>query len=117
MNLLAQGGQIGNPALGPSLQGFLQSEGGSQFFATLLPNAITLCFVVASVIFLFMIITGAIQWIASGGDKQALEAARGKLSNAIIGIVILFATFAVIKLIEGFFDIKILTIDILPLKI
>ena len=114
MNLIAQ---INNPALGPALQRFAKSEGGSDFFSILLPNAITFCFIVASIIFLFMIITGAIQWISSGGDKQGLEAARGKISNALIGIVILFATFAVIQVIENFFGINILTIDISPLKI
>ncbi len=119
LNLLAAktSGEIGNPALGPTLQNFAKSEGGSQFFATILPNVVTLSFIIASIIFFFMIVTGAIGWISSGGDKTALESARGKISSAIIGIVILFATFAIIKVIEGFFAIKILTIDIGPLKI
>ncbi len=110
-------GEIGNPALGPSLQGFAQSEGGLAFFTKLLPNAITLCFIVGALIFFFMLVIGSIQWIASGGDKGALESARGKISSALIGIVLLFATFAIIILIENFFGIKILTLDITPLKI
>jgi len=58
-----------------------------------------------------MLITGAIQWISSGGDKQALESARNKISNALVGIVILFAVFAIINLIETFFGINIMTLD------
>ena len=64
-----------------------------------------------------MMLIGGIQWISSGGDEQGLEAARGKISNALIGMVILFATFAIISLIQTFFGIQILTIDIGPLVI
>jgi len=43
-------------------------------------------------------IIGAIQWISSGGDKASVEAARGKVMNAIIGLIVLFVVFALIKL-------------------
>ena len=115
--LLAQGGEIGNPALGPSLQGLLSSEGGSAFFSTFLPRALTLAFIIGSLIFFAMFVIGAIQWISSGGDKQALEAARGRITNALIGLVLLFVALAIIKFIESFFGINILTLDIGILKI
>lgn len=121
LNLLAgaPGGpsEIKNPVLGPALQGYANSEGGNQFFSALLPNAIILTFIVGSLIFFFMLVTGAIQWISSGGDKQALEGARGKITNALIGLVLLFAALAIIRLIESFFGVSILTLDIGPLKI
>jgi hypothetical protein len=63
-------------------------------------------------VFFFVLLTGAISWITSGGDKQALEGARSKITNGLIGLVILFVAFAVIQFIESFFGIKILTIDI-----
>jgi len=108
---------ISNPVLGPALQGFSKSDGGGQFFSALIPNAIILTFIVGSLIFFFMLVTGAIQWISSGGDKQALEGARGKITNALIGIVLLFVALAIIRLIESFFGVSILTLDIGPLKI
>lgn len=103
---------ITNPVLGG-----LGKETGQSFFAKAIPSAIGLAFVIGVLIFFFTIIIGAIQWISSGGDKQALESARGKISNALIGIIVLFATFAVIRLIQIFFGITILTIDIGPLII
>ena len=121
INLLAGGSEpnndIGNPALGPVLQAISNLGGPTDFFNRLLPAAVSLLFIIGSIIFFFMLITGAIQWIASAGDKQALEGARGKITNAIIGIVILFATFAIVQLIETFFGVNILTIDIGPLVI
>lgn len=59
-----------------------------------------------------MLTTGAISWIASGGDKQSLETAKSKITNALVGIIILFSAFAVVKFIESFFGISILTLDI-----
>lgn len=108
MKLLAAANEINNPALGPNLSGL----SGSGFFAALLPKLVTLLLIVGGLVFFFIFVTGAISWITSGGDKQALEGARSKITNGLIGLVILFVAFAVIQFIETFFGIKILTIDI-----
>jgi hypothetical protein len=107
--------QITNPVL-PGPIGSPGTAGGS-FFVKAIPAAIGLGFIIGSVIFLFMLIIGAIQWISSGGDKQALEGARTRISNALIGIVILFATFAIIRVLEFFFKISILSLDLSVLTI
>jgi len=106
---------ITNPALDSSLQAKVDNP--TAFFNQLLPNAVTLLFVIASVIFLFMMVAGAIQWMTSSGDKQGLESARGRLSNAIVGLFILFALFAIITVLENFFGVDILTLDISGLTI
>jgi hypothetical protein len=110
MNYLAQ--KITNPVT-PELSG----KSGVSFIQSFVPALVGIAFSIGAIVFLFVMITGAIQWITSGGDKAALESARGKIANAIIGIVVLMATFAVIKLVESFFGINILTIDIGPLQI
>ena len=110
-------GEITNPALGPTLQDILKSEGGTGFLQRLLPNLIGLFLVIGVIIFFFYMLIGAIQWISSGGDKGRVEGARGKITNAIIGLIVLLSTFAIITLIEGFFGINILTLDIGPFKI
>lgn len=110
-------GTISNPALGPTLQGYQQSIGGTAFFSSFVPKAVTIGFIIGSVIFLFMIVMGAIEWISSGGDKQKLESARGRITNAIIGLVILFALYAIIRVIQQFFGISILNLNFGPLAI
>ncbi len=101
---------ISNP-VGPKF------SSGLDFFQKFIPSMVGLAFVAGALIFFFVMIIGAIQWITSGGDKAALEAARGKLGNAIVGLVILLALFAILKIIETFFGINILTLDIGVLKI
>ena len=88
-----------------------------EFFQSFVPYLITLGLIIGAVFFLFILIIGAIQWISSGGDKNALEEAKHKITNAIVGIIILFSVFAVLKLIENFFGISILTLDIGSLAI
>lgn len=118
-NLIAgtnESSEIQNPLFGPELKN-IYSSGPTGFLSIFLPNLIGLAFVIGTVIFFFMLIVGSTQWISSGGDKAALEGARSKLTNALIGIILLFASFAIMRLIETFFGINILTIDIGPLII
>lgn len=104
---------ITNPALRPSLQG----KSGIEFLQSFLPALVGLGFVIGSITFFFVLLTGAIQWITSGGDKAGLEAAKGKIINAFVGLFLLFCLFAVLKVLEDFFGINILVLDIGPLKI
>lgn len=70
---------------------------------------VRLVLIAGFVVALFYFLFGAIRYITSGGDKAALEAARGHLANAIIGLVILLSVFAILFFIETFFGVSILT--------
>lgn len=67
--------------------------------------ALLLILVVAAIVFFFMLILGGIRWITSGGDKGQTEAARNQITAALIGLVIVFAAWAIANLIEIFFGI------------
>lgn len=104
--LLAQ--EIGNPAL-PSDLGSLS---GSEFFGRLIPALISFGLVVGGLFFLFYLIFGGIQWITSGGDKGAMEQARSKIMNALVGLVVIFSLFAILNLAECFFGIGLRRFDV-----
>lgn len=106
MNLLAQ--QITNPILSPSAQG----ASGESFISGLISSAVTLIILAGGVIFVIVFLIGGVQWIASGGDQKAVEAARGKIIYSVIGLVLLMSTFAAIKLIESVLGISILNINL-----
>lgn len=106
-------GTINNPALGDNLQNLE----GAGFFDRLLSTLITIFLIGGGIIFVFMLIMGGIQWITAGGDSKAVEGATGRIRTALIGIVLLFSVFAVVKLIEGIFQVQILSINIDPLII
>jgi hypothetical protein len=52
----------------------------------------------AGIWMLFQITTAGIAWISGGGDKGKLESARNRLTNAIIGLVIVVSGWAILAL-------------------
>jgi len=57
--------------------------------------------------FLFLIL-GGIQWITSGGDKAGMEAARNRITAAIVGLIIVAAAWAVMILVGQFIGFDLL---------
>lgn len=55
----------------------------------------------ALMVFLYLI-WGGIDWITSGGDKSKTEKARDKITAAIIGLIILAASWAILSLALSF---------------
>jgi pseudouridine-5'-phosphate glycosidase len=68
--------------------------------------------VVAAIVFFFILVIGGIRWIASGGDKAATEGARNQITAALIGLVIVFAAWAIVALINTFFGINIFSLTL-----
>ena len=78
-------------------------------------GGIRLIVVVAAVIFFFILVIGGIKWIASGGDKAQTESARNQITAALVGLVIVFAAWAIVALINTFFGIDIFNLTIKPI--
>lgn len=98
INLKPTGGQWG---------GIANLELGSMLSAV-----VQLIMVVASLAFFFMLVIGGVQWLVSGGDKAGTEAAKNRITAALIGLVVVFSAWAITTLIEKFFAINILNVNI-----
>ncbi|MCL5784437.1 MAG: pilin [Patescibacteria group bacterium] len=72
---------------------------GNAGISQVLTNVIQIIYIAAGIVFIFMVLISALQWIMSGGDKEAISKARGRLTYAIIGIVLLALAFLIIRLI------------------
>ena len=77
-------------------------EGISLFFN----NLISLIYIIAAVVFVFMLLWGAFEWLTSGGDKEKVASAQRRITNAIIGIVLFGVAFAIIRVIGTFTGFK-----------
>ncbi|KKS96230.1 MAG: hypothetical protein UV71_C0001G0104 [Microgenomates group bacterium GW2011_GWC1_43_13] len=75
-------------------------------FADFISGVVALLTVIAVIWAVFSIITGAISIISSGGDKQALESARKKITNGIIGLVVVIAALFIIEIVAYFLGIN-----------
>jgi len=78
----------------------------------IIAGLIKLTLVIAAIVFFFILVIGGIQWIASGGDKAQTEAARNRITAALVGLVIVFAAWAIIALINTFFGIDIFSLTL-----
>lgn len=114
-NQLAQTGKIINPIV-PNLTPVAQSQGVS-LLEGLLQTIIGALLIIAILSFFLFFLIGAIRWITSGGDKAHVEAARGAITTSLIGLLVAFSIFAIVKLVETIFGISLLKIDIGALTI
>lgn len=65
--------------------------------------------VVAFVIAFVMLLIGGVRWIMAGGDEKAVSSARGTITAALIGLVIILVAYAIIRLVEIFFNVPIIS--------
>ena len=77
---------------------FGQSLGFGDLVSIILSNAL----VIAGIIFFFLILFGGISIIAGAGQDDPGRTARGKqtVTAAVIGFIIIFAAYWIIKIIE-----------------
>ncbi len=96
--------QIENPVTGKlgSKESLEEARSGELFvsyFVLVWNAAIT----IGAIVVIVMFIMGAVQWITSGDDASKVQAAQRRLTNAIIGIIILVASFTIIAFISRLF--------------
>lgn len=112
-NLIAQGSISGEQINVTPVTGSEFELLNTVTFAGMVSALITGALVIAAIIFFFMLVIGGIKWIASGGDKGATEGARNQITAALVGLVVVFAAWAIAGLIKTFFG----GIDIFNLKL
>lgn len=83
-------------------------SGGLDVVAKLFRNFYSLMIILCIVLSLIFIVLGGLQWITSGGDKAKVQAARNKLTWAIVGLIVAFSGFFIISLIGYFFKVDLL---------
>lgn len=72
-----------------------------QGISNLITTGIQLALFVAGILLLVYLLWGAFEWITSAGDPDKIEKARGKITQAIIGIILLFASLAIFVVVAG----------------
>ncbi len=84
----------GTPITAPSgvPTGGMTTAGGN--LLTLVVNFMFVGGVLLSIVF---VIYSGIQWVLSGGDKTALQAARQRLIYSIIGLIVFLAGFFIVS--------------------
>ncbi len=81
----------------------------SDFIANLVKASLQLILIVAFVIFLIWTIFAGYRFIFAGGDSKNIGAAWGQIYWGLLGMAIIMGAYAIIRLVEIFFGVKILS--------
>lgn len=97
----------------PSGMGGNASLGFSSWVSSLLSGIMVLAILM---VFLYLV-WGAIEWITSGGDSSKTSKARDKMTQAVIGLIVLSASTALLMLIQRFLGIRVIEFNSIGLTI
>ena len=91
---------IGQPLEGIGPYG----RGGSDspdLFTEVLTRIIGILTIIAGIWFIFLLLSGGIEWMSSGGDKGKLASARSKMFSGAIGLAIVVAALFIAEIFGG----------------
>ncbi|MBD3250609.1 MAG: hypothetical protein GF381_03515 [Candidatus Pacebacteria bacterium] len=77
-------------------------EGFADSIGSLITALLNFVMLIAALLVFMYLIWGGIEWITSGGDKSKTESARNKITAAIIGLIVLAASYAILQLALNF---------------
>lgn len=63
---------------------------------------------IAFIYFIFLFFTAALSWVTAGGDQKRIESAGNKITNGIIGMIIVVSAIFIIDLLGKILGINIL---------
>ncbi|HAV15523.1 MAG TPA: hypothetical protein DCX25_04295 [Candidatus Pacebacteria bacterium] len=90
----------------PRANGFLITDLGLLF-----SRVLGIALIVAAILVFAYLVLGGIEWITSGGDKGKTEAARGKITAALVGLAIVAASYALMQVVAFLFGIDIFNLS------
>ena len=96
--------EIKNTSLSGNIQSMTPATGLAFYIAILWRSVVTL----GGVAFIIFLIWGGIEWLTAGGDKSRVETAQKMISNAVIGLAILVASYAIALFLQNALKINIL---------
>ncbi len=113
LNFAPNGSFTGFGPLGAPSGAASGTGSGIEIFSRFISSTVGLMTIIAIIWFVFSFITGAIGILASGGDKNALESAKKKITTGIVGLVVTITAIFIIKLIGALIGINVLDIQTL----
>lgn len=84
-------------------------SGFARNLTAIITGVLSLIMALVAILVFFMLVWGGVEWILSGGDKGKTEQARNKIVSALIGLLIVAASYAILYLVLRFLGYNSLT--------
>lgn len=99
MNFNAINLNFGKQAVTADLPG-ATNDTPSNAFGDLISQILSIALIAGTIAVFFFLILGGIEWITAGGDSGKLTKAREKITSAVIGLVVLVSTVAIMLFVQ-----------------
>lgn len=85
--------------------------GRTQTIGNLISVVLQAAFALAGVIFIFLLVFGGISMIAGAGNQNPEQTGKGRqaVTSAVIGLVVVFAAYWIVRLIEEILGVRFIT--------
>lgn len=103
--MLATAIDIRGAAENSNLTIFGAGEAGFSNYLSTILNAVV---VLAVLLLLLYLVWGGIDWITAGGDSGKVGKARDKITQGVIGIIVLASSIAILMLVQNLFGVKLI---------
>ena len=90
----------------PLLQTAIKNLAPPRLVERVLQTVVALFLLGGVLVFLFSFMWGGINFILAGGDEGKLKAARDRVTNALVGLALVFLAFVVLKLVGTIFGLE-----------
>ena len=101
--------QLSLPGLKPPSDAFGgEGVGSPTMVESIISRMLFVVTVVGGLLFLTMFVTGAINWITSGGDSGKVASARNRMIQGVLGLVVLVAAYSAVGVVGQIVGINIL---------
>ncbi len=109
-NLLAQNVKL-NDIIGsnPGPSGLEQAFKGTLTIGRIVSRLVQFVFIFAGIGLLLMLIAGGFDFLTSGGDTKKLDQGKQRITNAIVGFLLIFVAFWLTQIIGRMFGLDAIT--------
>lgn len=66
----------------------------------------------AGILFFIMLLIGGFRYLLAGGDPKKIESAKGTLTAAILGLILIVSSYLILRLIEAFTGLDLTTFKV-----
>ena len=83
---------------------------GYTCLGSFISNLVAAAFIISGLVFFIFLVLGGLEWLMAAGDKAKVDSAQKRLTNALIGLTIVAASYAIFTLVVQFFGIDLSSI-------
>ncbi len=77
-----------------------------QGFECIFSNIVSVVTLLVGLAVFVMLVTGGFKYLTSGGDAKAQEQAKGTMTYAVLGLVLIIAAYLILKFISNFTGVQ-----------